>query len=84
MKVLVTPVIRPPKCKDCKWSTKFNEDTLICTAFVQKVKPMPTSKLYDFSQMYDLTYCIDTEIARGDVQFCGYFGSHFEPNEVKY
>jgi len=84
--VLVLPVIRPPKCKDCKWSVRFNEDTLICTTF--KVEPVsnlyelknePNSNLYELKD--NINYCIDTEIARGDVRFCGYYGTHFEPKE---
>ena len=74
--VLVMPAVRIPKCENCKWSARFDKDTLICSTF--KVKPSIKSRLYDFSQLYDLTYCIDTEIARGDVQFCGYYGTHFE------
>ena len=68
--VLVLPTVRIPKCENCKWSARFDKDTLICSTF--KVKPSIKSGLYD------LTYCIDTEIARGDVQFCGYYGTHFE------
>jgi hypothetical protein len=71
--IFLTPAIRPPKCKDCKWSARFNEDTLICTTF--NVKPKVQSQIYDF------TYLLDTEYARGHVHFCGYYGTHFEPKE---
>ena len=68
--VCVLPVIRPPTCKDCKWSVKINEDIRLCTTF--KIEPVTTSKLI---------YLLDTEIARGSDQFCGYYGTHFEPKE---
>ena len=73
--VCVTPVIRPPTCKDCKWSVKINEEIRLCTTF--KIEPETTSKLYN----YDLTYLLDTEIARKSDQFCGYYGTQFEPKE---
>jgi hypothetical protein len=71
--VFIMPAIRPPKCKDCKWSAKLHEEVLICTTF--KVKP--DSKMYEFKD--DVTYCIDTEIARRNDKFCGYYGTQFEP-----
>jgi len=69
--ICVTPLIRPPTCKDCKWSVKINEDIRLCTTF--KIEPVTTSKLI---------YLLDTEIARGSDQFCGYYGTHFEPKEL--
>ncbi len=70
--ICVLPVIRPPTCKDCKWSVKINEDIRLCTTF--KIEPVTTSKLI---------YLLDTEIARGSDQFCGYYGTHFEPKELQ-
>jgi len=69
--ICVTPLIRPPTCKDCKWSVKINEDIRLCTTF--KIEPVTTSKLI---------YLLDTEIARRSDQFCGYYGTHFEPKEL--
>jgi hypothetical protein len=67
--VFVLPVIRPPKCKDCKWSVKF-KDTFICTTFKVNID----SKMYNENE----TYLLDTEIARISDQFCGYYGTQFE------
>ena len=72
--VFIVPIVKPPKCKDCKWAVKLNEDILICTTF--KVEPVSACKVeltYDNS-----IYLLDTDIARGSDQFCGYYGTHFE------
>jgi hypothetical protein len=72
--VLVLPVVKPPKCNNCKWAIKLNEDTLICSTF--KVGPVFACKVESESNN---VYLLDTEIARKYDQFCGYYGTHFEP-----
>ena len=62
--------LKPPQCKNCKYSVKFNEDIVLCTKFKIEEK---------YSQFYDLNNYIDTEMARGIVQFCGPYGIYFEP-----
>ena len=73
--IFVLPVIRPPKCKDCKWAVKLNKNVSICTTF--KVGPEPVKLEPESSQ--DNVYLLDTELARISDQFCGYYGTHFEP-----
>lgn len=75
--VLIVPVVKPPKCKDCKWSVKLDNNVSICTTF--KVRPASIKFEPLFSE--DNVYLLDTEIARGDNQFCGYYGTHFEQKE---
>jgi hypothetical protein len=74
--VTVIPPLKPPKCKDCKWSVKFNENTLICTRFKTKTKQ---TKMYEKYENFDLSYYMDTDMCRNDVFFCGTYGIYFEP-----
>ena len=76
--VFIVPVVKPPKCKNCKWAVKLNEDTLICTTF--KVEPVSACKVGPVSSQEKI-YLLDTELARISDQFCGYYGTHFEPKE---
>ena len=77
--IFIVPVIKPPKCKDCKWSVKLDNDISICTTF--KVGPVSACKVEPVSTQDNLIYLLDTEIARMSDQFCGYNGTHFELKE---
>ena len=75
--ITIIPPIKPPKCKDCKWSSKFNENTLLCNRFKNKSKQLFNLK-YN-TDLFELNYYIDVEMARGNVHLCGTYGIYFEP-----